>query len=136
MLSDPNIGKIIPKVGNRYEAALAIAKRARNIENKRVIEGDSCIRDAVDIASIEISENKVFVKKSGVYVIEPYFEAEEIEEIIEEVDEMTELEEAIDEKEKMKQLKKKIKEEKKLREENKEKKENDEIEELEEIVKE
>lgn len=128
MLSDPNIGKIIPKVGNRYEAALAIAKRARNIENRRVIEGDSCIRDAVDIASIEISENKVFVKKSGTYVVEPYFEAEK-EDIVEELDEMDELVDELDEKEKMKQMKKKLKEEKKLRAENKE--EDEEIEELE-----
>ena len=41
MLSDPNVKKILPKVGNRYEAALAIAKRARDIENRRVIEGDT-----------------------------------------------------------------------------------------------
>lgn len=26
MLSDPNVKKIVPKVGNRYQAALAIAK--------------------------------------------------------------------------------------------------------------
>ena len=134
MLSDPNIGKIIPKVGNRYEAALAIAKRARNIENRRVIEGDSCIRDAVDIASIEISENKVFVKKSGIYVVEPYFEADEKDDIVEELDEMDELVDELDEKEKMKQMKKKLKEEKKLRAENKE--EDEETEELEDLVKE
>ena len=32
MLSNPNVSQIIPKAGNRYESALAIAKRARNIE--------------------------------------------------------------------------------------------------------
>lgn len=71
MLSDPNIGAIVPKVGNRYEAVLAIAKRARNIENKRVIEGDTSIKDAVDIASVEIAKEEVFVKKNGEYVIDP-----------------------------------------------------------------
>lgn len=34
MLSDPNVKKIVPKVGNRYQAALAIAKRARDIEKE------------------------------------------------------------------------------------------------------
>jgi DNA-directed RNA polymerase subunit K/omega len=71
MLSDPNINKISPIVGNRYESALALSRRARDIENRRVIEGDSCIKDAVDIASKEIAEGRVYVKKSGVYVIEP-----------------------------------------------------------------
>ncbi|MEG0872436.1 MAG: DNA-directed RNA polymerase subunit omega [Clostridia bacterium] len=84
MLSDPNISKIIPKVGNRYEAALAISKRARNIENRRVIEGDSDIRDAVDVASIEIAEEKVYVKKGGVFVIDQE-KQDKSEKIVEEV---------------------------------------------------
>ena len=71
MLSDPNVSKIAPKVGNRYEAALAVAKRAREIEKRRVEEGDPDIKDAVDIASVEIAEEKVYVKKDGEYVIEP-----------------------------------------------------------------
>lgn len=28
----------MPKAGNRYESALALAKRARNIENRRLVE--------------------------------------------------------------------------------------------------
>ena len=67
MLSDPNVKKILPKVGNRYEAALAIAKRAREIENRRVIEGDPDIKDAVDIAAEEIVDEKVYVKVNGKY---------------------------------------------------------------------
>ena len=74
MLSDPNVKKIIPKAGNRYQAALAIAKRARDIENRRVIEGDPDITDAVDIASKEIAEEKVYVKANGEYIIDPDFE--------------------------------------------------------------
>lgn len=62
MLSDPNVKKIVPKVGNRYEAALAIAKRARDIETRRLIEEDPDIKDAVDIAANEIVEGKVVVK--------------------------------------------------------------------------
>lgn len=79
MLSNPNVSQIIPKVGNRYESALAIAKRARNIENKRIIEGDTDITDAVDIAAKEIAEGKVKVKKNGEYVVK-----EEISDIIKE----------------------------------------------------
>lgn len=61
MLSNPNVSEIMPKVGNRYESALAIAKRARNIEARRVAENDMDIKDAVDIAATEIVEGKVTV---------------------------------------------------------------------------
>ena len=88
MLSDPNVKKIMPKAGNRYQSALAIAKRARNIENRRVIEGDDCIKNAVDIAANEIVDEKVLVKVHGEYIVEPKKEvAQEEEEKIEEVEE-------------------------------------------------
>ena len=61
MLSDPNVTKIMPKVGNRYESVLAIAKRARNIETRRIAENDPDITDAVDVAAKEIAEGKVEV---------------------------------------------------------------------------
>lgn len=76
MLSNPNVREVTPKVGNRYEAALAIAKRARNIEQRRVIEGDKEIKDAVDIAAKEIANEEVLVKKDGKYVIEQKEEKE------------------------------------------------------------
>lgn len=72
MLSDPNVKKIVPKVGNRYQAALAIAKRARDIEKRRVIENDPDITDAVDIAGKEIAEEKVFVKINDKFTIDPH----------------------------------------------------------------
>ena len=72
----------MPKAGNRYQSALAIAKRARNIENRRVIEGDTCIKDAVDVAAQEIVDEKVVVKYKGEYVYTP--EVEELEEELEE----------------------------------------------------
>lgn len=88
MLSNPNVSQIIPKAGNRYESALAIAKRARSIENKRVVEGDRDITDAVDIASKEIAEGKVKVKKNGEYVVKEEvassFIIKEIDDIVEE----------------------------------------------------
>ncbi len=71
MLSDPNVKKIMPKAGNRYQSALALAKRARSIENRRVIEGDDCIKDAVDIAAQEIVDGKVLVKYKNEYVCKP-----------------------------------------------------------------
>lgn len=79
MLSDPNVKKIIPKAGNRYQAALAIAKRARDIENRRVIESDPDITDAVDIAAKEIVDEKVYVKVNNKYIVKP--DIEKIEEI-------------------------------------------------------
>lgn len=81
MLADPNVKKIMPKAGNRYQSALAIAKRARNIENRRVIEGDNDIKDAVDIAAKEIVEEKVVVKYKGEYVYTPEEEEKEVEEV-------------------------------------------------------
>ena len=68
MLSKQNVKEIMPKVGNRYESALAIAKRARYIENRRIVEGSSDIRDAVDVAANEIADGEVLVKKDGEYV--------------------------------------------------------------------
>ena len=68
MLSKPNVKEIMPKVGNRYESALAIAKRARYIENRRIVEGSRDIRDAVDVAANEIADGEVLVKKDGEYV--------------------------------------------------------------------
>jgi DNA-directed RNA polymerase omega subunit len=62
MLSNPNVSQIMPKVGNRYESALAIAKRARNIEARRVAQNESDIKNAVDIASQEIAEGLVKVR--------------------------------------------------------------------------
>ncbi len=71
MLSEPNVNEILPKVGNRYEAAVAIAKRARDIEKRRISEGDTDITDAVDIASKEIANESVYVLKNKKFVIDP-----------------------------------------------------------------
>lgn len=71
MLSNPNINEIMPKVGNRYESAIALAIRARKIAKNRLEEGSDDIKDAVDVAGEEIENEKVYVKKNGKYVVEP-----------------------------------------------------------------
>ena len=68
MLSKPNVNDLMEKSGNRYESVIAIAKRARQIERRRLATNDPCIDDAVDVASKEICEQKSFVKKNGEYV--------------------------------------------------------------------
>ena len=68
MLSNPNVNDLMEKSGNRYESVIAIAKRARQIERRRLATNDPCIDDAVDVASKEICEQKSFVKKNGEYV--------------------------------------------------------------------
>ena len=78
MLSYPNVKEIMPKAGNRYEAALCIAKRARYIENRRMVEGSNDIRDAVDIAAKEIADGDVLIKKDGKYVDKEMVEKEAI----------------------------------------------------------
>lgn len=68
MLSKPNVNDLMEKSGNRYETVIALAKRARQIERRRNQTGDSCIKDAVDVASKEIIEQKSFVKRNGEYI--------------------------------------------------------------------
>lgn len=65
MLSKPNVEELMDKVGSRYDVALAVAKRARQISDKRVISQDGCISDAVNLAAMEIDEDKVVVTKVG-----------------------------------------------------------------------
>ncbi len=69
MLSKPNVNELIKKAGNRYEVAIAIAKRAREIAQRRLERGDANIKDTVDLAATEIFEEKALVKISGDYVL-------------------------------------------------------------------
>lgn len=62
MLSRPCVGDLEDKVGNRYEIALSVAKRARQISKKRLETGSEDISDAVDTASQEIMDGKTIVK--------------------------------------------------------------------------
>ena len=101
MLSKPNVKEIIPKVGNRYESVLALAKRARQIESARSAKRKECkeknveftedMSDAVDIAAKEIADGKVYVKIKGEYAVTPESEMER---------EIKEAQEAMQEKEK------------------------------------
>ena len=87
MLANPNISQIMPKAGNRYQSALAIAKGARSIENRRLIEGDRDIHDAVDVASEEIVSGKVKVLINGEYVdktVNSNIISDEVKDIVEE----------------------------------------------------
>ncbi len=81
MLSDPNVVQITPKVGNRYESAVIIAKRARQIEKRRMETGDRDITDSVNVASEEIANGDVLIKRNGKYVAKN----ENTEEIIDEL---------------------------------------------------
>lgn len=81
MLSDPNVVQITPKIGNRYESAVIIAKRAREIEKRRVETGDRDITDAVDVASKEIANGDVLIKKNGKYVAKEDKKDEVIDEL-------------------------------------------------------
>lgn len=81
MLSDPNVKRIMPKVGNRYESALALAKRARQIEEKRLEENDRDIHDAVDIAGEEIADGKIEITIDGESISEDV--KEEVEKDVE-----------------------------------------------------
>ena len=51
MLAKPSVNEVMPKVGTRYELAVAVAKRARQIQERRIEEGDPDITDTVDVAT-------------------------------------------------------------------------------------
>lgn len=63
MLSSPNVSDLMDKVGNRYEVALVVATRARQIAAKRLREGSNDISDTVDTASKEIESNKIIIER-------------------------------------------------------------------------
>ncbi len=63
MLAKPNAKDIMSKVGTRYEVAVAVAKRARQISEERIEEGDPDISDPVDVAAKEIDSEKVKIVK-------------------------------------------------------------------------
>lgn len=65
MLSKPGVSELTGKVGNRYEVALAVAKRAREIADERLESGDETITDPVDVASVEIDEGVVTISKES-----------------------------------------------------------------------
>lgn len=62
MLSNPGVGDLSEKVGNRYQISLAVAKRARQIAKRRLNNGSEEITDPVDVASKEISTGKTVVE--------------------------------------------------------------------------
>ena len=63
MLAKPSVNDIMGNIGTRYEVALAVAKRARQISDERIETGDPDISDPVDVASKEIDSGKVVVAK-------------------------------------------------------------------------
>ena len=83
MLAKPSVNEVMKKVGTRYEVALAVAKRARQISNKRIEEGDPDITDAVDVATREIDEGKILVNKEQVDIINNDIIVEDSEDIVE-----------------------------------------------------
>ena len=90
MLSKPNVKEIIPRVGNRYQSVLALAKRARQIEADRLVkiaelkeknkdlkdEAKEFVYDAVNKAADEIADGKIYIKINGEYTITPESEME------------------------------------------------------------
>ena len=58
MLSKPNVKEIMPKVGNRYQSVLAIAKRAREITDDIVLKGDIVEEKPVNLAIKDFNKGK------------------------------------------------------------------------------
>ena len=83
MLAKPSVNDVMPKVGTRYELAVAVAKRARQIQERRIEEGDPDITDTVDVATREIAEDKVKVGKEVVEVVNQDIIVEDTNDIIE-----------------------------------------------------
>ena len=84
MLSSPNVNDLMGKAGNRYETALAVAKRARAIAAKRLKRGDLNIKDTVDLAAEEIFNGVALVKIDGEYMHTETITEEDIDNTINE----------------------------------------------------
>ena len=99
MLAKPSVNDIMGKIGTRYEVALAVAKRARQISDERIETGDPDISDPVDVASKEIDSGKVVVAKQdhevNDIVVDEEIEAGAATEV-DELNEVTETDEAED----------------------------------------
>ena len=80
MLAKPGVKETVGKVGTRYETAVAVAKRARQIAERRIEEGDPDITDTVDIATKEIAEDIVKVEKESQEVVNQDVTIEDIKE--------------------------------------------------------
>ena len=61
MIIRPAMTELLKKVPGKYSLVIGTAKRARQISNKRVEEGDPDISDPVDVATKEIDAGKVTV---------------------------------------------------------------------------
>lgn len=82
MLAKPSVNEVMPKVGTRYELAIAVAKRARQISERRIEQGDPDITDAVDVATKEIAEEKITVSKQVEDVVNQDIIVEDEEDMI------------------------------------------------------
>lgn len=82
MLAEPSVNDVMPKVGTRYELAIAVAKRARQIAERRIEEGDPDITDTVDIATREIAQDKIKVEKQEAEVVNQDIIVEDEQDII------------------------------------------------------
>lgn len=69
MLAKPGVKETVGKVGTRYETAVAVAKRARQIAENRLEEGDPDITDPVDVAAKQIADEQIKVKKYSKEVV-------------------------------------------------------------------
>ena len=83
MLAKPGVKETACKVGTRYETAIAVAKRARQIAERRIEEGDPDITDPVDVAANEIADEKITVQKETKAVLnQDVIVEDEVEDII------------------------------------------------------
>lgn len=83
MLAKPGVKETMGKVGTRYETAMAVAKRARRIAERRLEEGDPDISDPVDVAAKEIADDKIKVEKYSKMVVNQDIIVEDINDIVE-----------------------------------------------------
>lgn len=63
MIVKPNVEQLLDKAINRYELAVAISKRARQIVSGATPKVETKEKSEVTIASLELAENKYMIKK-------------------------------------------------------------------------
>lgn len=64
MITKPKVEELLKKATNRYELAVAISKRGRQIINGDVPKIDTNETSEITIASLELDQNKYWIERN------------------------------------------------------------------------
>ena len=63
MLLDPAVEELIEKVGNKYEMTNIVAKRAKEIQKKNIVDEVNSTENDITVAAKEVHSGKIISSK-------------------------------------------------------------------------